>query len=262
MKKLGIKGKLTVVAQRNKLQVKEPAVVGPHPAHADGVSPAQVAIQTGLRPVILVKHLDGRVRRRRAPKLLRLGDVRPQRGFALLGRRRRLARKLEADAGRVAVHDGDAVARGRDAKGLLLDEGRAGVVDAAENLPRLRLELVLLARNEGHDVVHDVHAGDARVSGAGNGLHGDDADFGDGTKGGLQGGEGDDEADDGAVGVADEEALGQAVDGALVRDQVEVRQVDGRDDERDEGVAAVIFGVGEDGDFGLEEGHFCHCDTL
>jgi hypothetical protein len=47
------------------------------------------------------------------------------------------------------------------------------------------------------------------------------------------------------------------VDGALVGDEVEVRQVDGGHDERDEGIAAVVFGVGEDGDFGLEESHFC-----
>lgn len=39
----------------------------------------------------------------------------------------------------------------------------------------------------------------------------------------------------------------------LVRDEVEVREVDGRYDERDKRVAAVVFGVGEDGDLGLEE---------
>lgn len=89
-------------------------------------------------------------------------------------------------------------------------------------------------------------------------LHSDDADGGDGAKGGLQRGEGDDEPDDGAVGVADEEALVQAVDGALVGDEVEVRQVDGGHDERHEGIAAVVFGVGEDGDFSLEESHFCN----
>lgn len=32
-----------------------------------------------------------------------------------------------------------------------------------------------------------------------------------------------------------------------------MREIDGRYDERDERVAAVVFGVGEDGDFGLEE---------
>lgn len=40
-------------------------------------------------------------------------------------------------------------------------------------------------------------------------------------------------------------------------DEVEVRQVDGGHDEGHEGIAAVVFSVGEDGDFGLEESHFC-----
>lgn len=34
-----------------------------------------------------------------------------------------------------------------------------------------------------------------------------------------------------------------------------MRKVDGGDDERDKRVAAVVFGVGEDGDLGLEEFH-------
>lgn len=38
-----------------------------------------------------------------------------------------------------------------------------------------------------------------------------------------------------------------------MRDEVEVREVDGRDNEGDEGIAAVVFGVGEDGDIGLDE---------
>lgn len=35
-------------------------------------------------------------------------------------------------------------------------------------------------------------------------------------------------------------------------------KIDGRDDEGDEGIAAVVFSVGEDGDFGLEEFLFCY----
>lgn len=45
------------------------------------------------------------------------------------------------------------------------------------------------------------------------------------------------------------------MDGSLVRDKVQMRQVDGRHDEGHEGIAAVVFGVGEDGDLGLEEFH-------
>lgn len=155
----------------------------------------------------------------------------------------------------MTVHDGNAVARSGHAQGGLLDEGGAGVIDGAEDLAGLGLELVLLALDEGDDVVHDVHGGDARVTGAGDGLHGDDAHVGNGAEAGLQRGEGDDEPDDGAVGVADEEALGELVHGALVRDEVEVGEVDGGDDERHEGIAAVVLGVGEDGNLSLEEFH-------
>lgn len=73
----------------------------------------------------------------------------------------------------------------------------------------------------------------------------------------LEGGEGDDDSDDGAVGVADEKALFEGVLGALVGNDGEVVEVYGGDDEGDEGVAAVVFGVGEDGQVGFEEGGFC-----
>jgi len=84
-------------------------------------------------------------------------------------------------------------------------------------------------------------------------LQGDDGDGLNGSEAGLEGGEGDDEADDSAIGVANEEALVETVLGALVGDEVEVGEVDGRDDKRDEGVTAVIFGIREDGEVGLEK---------
>jgi hypothetical protein len=42
-----------------------------------------------------------------------------------------------------------------------------------------------------------------------------------------------------------------------VWDEVEMGEVDGGDDEGDEGIAAIVFGVGEDGDVGLDELHLC-----
>lgn len=249
------------MAQGNKLQIKDTALVSTHSTHADSVSSAQIAIQSRLRPVVLIEDLDGRVGRRGASQLLGLGDVCAESSLALFRRGRRLALELEAHTGSVTVHDSNTVARRRDTQARLLNKGSAPIVNGAEDLPGLRLELVLLTLDKGHDIVHDVHAGHARVSRARDGLHGDDADGGDGAEGGLEGGEGDNEPDDGAVGVADEEALGQVVDGSLVGDEVEVREVDGGHDERDEGIAAVVFGVGEDGDFGLEEGHFWFCSV-
>lgn len=210
------------MAQGNKLQIKDPALVLPHPAHADGVPLAQVAVQAGLWAVVLVKDLDRGVGRRGAAEGLGFAGVVSEGLLDFLGRGRGLALELEAHAGRVSVEDGHAVTRRRDAQTGLLDKRRLGVVHAAEDLARLRLELVLLAADEGHDVVDHVHARDARVAGARDGLHGDDADGGDGAERRLEGREGADEPDDGAVGVAHEEALGVAAHLALVRDEVEV----------------------------------------
>lgn len=190
---------LTVVTQSNKLEVKDTALVLAHATDADGVSTAQVAVETRLGAVGLVKDLDGRGRSRGAAEGDGLGEVAAEGLLDLLGGRGGLALEVEADAGGVAVHDGDAVAGSGDAEGALLDKGRLVRADGAEDLAGLSLELILLARDEGHDVVDDVHGGHARVAGARDGLHGDDGDGGDGTEGGLEGGEGDDEADDGTV---------------------------------------------------------------
>lgn len=248
---------LTVVAQSRELDVEDGTLVLAQAAHADGIAIAEVAVQARLRPVVFVKYDDGRAGGRGAAQGLGLGRVAAQGVLALLGRRGGAALEAEADTSRVAVHDGDAVARGRDAEAALLDKGLGAVVEAAEDLARLRLELILLALDVGHDVVDDIHGRDARVAGARDGLHGDDADCGNGAKGSLQGGKGDDEADDGAVGVADEEAAREPVDGALVGDEVEMRKVHGRDDEGNQRVAAVVLCVGEDGDLGPQKLLLC-----
>jgi len=52
------------------------------------------------------------------------------------------------------------------------------------------------------------------------------------------------------------EAGGEGAVAALVRDQREVGEVDGGDDEGRKGVLTVVFGVGEEGDFGGGEGGF------
>lgn len=246
------------MAQGSKLDVKDASLILAHTADADGVAAAEVTVEAGLRPVglVIAKDLDGGLGGRGAAQGLGLAGV-PAEGVAdLVGRGGGPALEAQAHAGRVAVHDGDAVAGGRDAEAVLLDKGGAGAVEAAQDLAGLGLELVLLARDEGHDVVDHVHARDARVPRARDGLHGDDGHGRDGAERGLERGKGDDEADDGAVGVADEEAPAEPADGTLVGDEVEVGEVDGRDDEGDEGVAAVVFGVGEDGDVGLDELEF------
>ena len=79
----------------------------------------------------------------------------------------------------------------------------------------------------------------------------DYADGVDGAEGGLDRGEGDHDADDGAVRIADEETLFEVVVTLLVGKDGEMRKIDGWDDEGDEGGLAVVFGVGEDGEVSL-----------
>lgn len=112
-------------------------------------------------------------------------------------------------------------------------ERRGVVADRAEDLLRLRLQLVFLPRYERHHVVQNVHAADAGVSGARDRLHGHDGDLVHGPEFRLQGGEGDHDSDDGAVGVADEEPFLLSEGRALVGYYVEMGQVDSRDNQGD-----------------------------
>lgn len=148
----------------------------------------------------------------------------------------------------MTIEHGHAVAGCRDSQLLLVFESGRLSIDAAENLLCFRLELVLLSRNEGHHVVDNVHAADAGVTSARDSLHGDYRDSIDLAEASLQRGKGNDKPNDGAVAVAHEEALLQAECLLLVGDQAEVVKVDGRDDKGHQGVAAVVLGVGEDGD--------------
>ena len=76
------------------------------------------------------------------------------------------------------------------------------------------------------------------------------------TKGFFERAEGYDEARGGAVCVGEDEALfeGRVVEGLLLCNHGEVGGVDEGDDEGDMGVAAVVFGVGEDGEVGVSKG--------
>jgi hypothetical protein len=76
----GEDGRLTVVAQGCKLNVKNASLILANTSHADSVSTAKVAVQTGLRTVrlIVTKDLDSGLRCRRAPESLGLTLVIPK----------------------------------------------------------------------------------------------------------------------------------------------------------------------------------------
>jgi hypothetical protein len=159
----------------------------------------------------------------------------------------------------VPVDDGHAVARGRDADGLVraeVERGRIGR-EAAEDLGRLPLDLLLLAADVGHDVVEDVEGGNAGVAAAGDGLHRGAEDGLKRPEGVFEGFERHDEAGGGAVGVGDDEAFGEVELLLLVWHYVEMGRVDQRHYERHERVPPVVLRVGKDGQVGGSKGFLC-----
>ena len=241
------------MAQCHKLDIEDTAVVLSDTANTDGIALRQLAVQTGLGPVGLIKDLDGGLRCRGAAKLLGLGDVAAHGLLDLLGTGRGTLSKAEGHTSSVAIQDWDTVASRGDTKLLLVLERGGVCVDSSENLLSLGLKLVLLSGNEGDNVVDDVHAANTGVASARDGLHRDHRDGVNLAKACLKGSKRDDEADDCAIAVANQEALLQAERLALVRDEVQMVEVDSRDDEGHERIASVVLGVGEDGDVGVLE---------
>ena len=240
----------------NEFNVKHARRILAHPSDRNSITPIRLPVQPGLGPIRLV-HDDNRpVRRRRTAHLLRLGDVLAHGGNHIVYGRWGTALKGQRHAGSVPIEDRNAVTRGRDSDLLVLEADVAGL-HPAEDLACFSLELVLFAGDVRDNVVEDVHAGDAGVAGARDGLHGDDAGGADRTETGDESGEGNGNARDGAVGVADDEAGVEAVCLALMWDQGEVVDVHGRDDERHVRRKTVVLCVGKDGEFGFEEFHLC-----
>ena len=207
----------------------------------------EVAVEARLRAVLLVVHRDALRGRRGAPLGLHGARVRAQRVGGARGGRRGAPRKVHGDARGVALEHGHAVARrGHGERARVAQVERLVVVDdAAEDLCRLAFHLRLLVGDVRHDVVEDVERGHAGVPGARDGLHRRDHALVDGTEGVLEGAQRDDEARGRAVGIGDDKASHEVVQGTLGGDDVQVVGVDERDDERDCRVLAVVFGIGE-----------------
>ena len=246
-------GILTVVAQGNELDIKYAALILPDTTNTHCVAIGQVTVQTRLGAIGLVEDPDGRVRGRRAAEALGLGDILAQSLFNLIRRRRGTLNKPQRHACCVTIHDGDAVAGGRDTQGLLLLKGSCISIKVAQDLLRLSFQLILLASDVGHNVINNIHAAHTWVASTRDGLHGDDRDGVNLSEAGLQGSERDDKTDDGAVTVADEEALLEAKGTALVVDHLKMVEINSGHDEGHEGIAAVVLRVGEDGQVGILE---------
>lgn len=131
-------------------------------------------------------------------------------------------------------------------------------IDIIEDFMCFGFKFVFFVIDERNDVVDDIYVGYIGVVSIGDSLYGDNVDGGDGVESCLESGEGDDEINNGVVGVVDEEVFFEVVDGVLVGDEREVRKVDCRDDEGNEWIMVVVFCVGEDRDFSFDEFYFCN----
>lgn len=219
----------------------------------------EVFIEPGLRPVWRIVDDDGLGWGGGDAKVLRVACVFSESVFDLCDGGRGRSGKLDRDASGMAVDDGDTGACGGDVDlfGRVEVERLVVGCDAAEDLVGLPFDLVFFATDEGDDVVHDIQAAYAGVACARDGLEGGDDDGVEGPKGLFEGGEGDDDAGGGAVGVGDNVALFEAELFALVGDDGEVGRVDEGDDERAQRVSAVVFRVRVHDEVGRSECVFC-----
>lgn len=164
----------------------------------------------------------------------------------------------------VAVDNGDAVAGSRYAErmaGVHIESLDAVVTlcNAAKDFEGLPFELLLLSTDVRHNVVQDVETGHAWVARARDGLHGSNEHGFDGAKCALESGERDDHCGRRAVGIGNDEALLEwgRLQGLLLGNHREMGWVRIGDDERNMGVLAEIFGIGEDGKVGRAKCSLC-----
>lgn len=216
-------------------------------ADGDTVAGVSVSVQTGLWSVWLFEDVDGVLWGRVTAQELGLADVVTKTLLDLLEGRLWSVSELEGDTLGVAVGDGDSVALCGDEEVVVKLELGGVLVEPAEDLLGLPLDLVFLAGDVGDDVVQDVDAWDA----------GGEACAGDG----LQGGGGDKleraklvdkrlqrshKAGGGAVGDADEVPLLAVCLCNPVFDHLEVLRVGDRHNQGDVRVSSVVLGIRDD----------------
>ena len=224
--------------EKDKLDVEQGARA--HAAHSDRVARAGIAIQDRLRAVGLRADDDRSGRAAGQRRYLGRGAERLQGGDH--GLDLRCPFKGRRHAAHMPIAHGDAIALRADRAGDIVDPA---LLQGAQHLERLGLDLVLLAANVGHDVAQDVQGGDARVPGPGDGLHRGHGERAQ-AKGVVQRLAGQGQRDGRAVGTGDDQAA-PAAPPALHLDQRRVTGVDLGDQERHIGVGAVRGGVRTDG---------------
>ena len=211
-------------------------------ANGNGHAALEVAVEAGLRSVVLGEVVDELLRCARELELLGLAlELLPELEDLLLG-----GLLLEAyEYGcRVAVRYRHAQALGRDGRGLCLHD--LAVLDGAPYLQRLLLGLLLLAADERDQVIDHLRPGLEGLAGAGDRLIGAGEDLGQAELL-LERMQGGNVALDGAVGLDGDEAALGAQTCALCGDDLEVLRVDLRHDHGDIRREAMGGIVGDDG---------------
>ncbi len=213
---------------------------GTHATHGDRHTAPGVAVAAGLRAIRFGPHDEWSLRRAwQAARHLRPAEV-AQRGDDVLHR----CRVLETDrqAHRMPIEDGNAVGvRAEHDVGV----HTATIHHTPQHLAQLLRELLLLARDVGHDVVQNIERGHAGIPRAGDRLHRRHKDLAN-AKRRVQRLERQRHARDRAVRTGDDEA-GPAAPGALRFDKCHVIGVDLRDEQRHVGHGAVRRSIRADG---------------
>jgi hypothetical protein len=238
-----------VVREHDKLDVQNAALA--HSADVDPASVLVVPVESRLRPVNLVVDMDRLLGRGRTCELLWLAGVRLENLDDLLRRRRRSPGKADGNSLGVAVEDRYAVAVSRDLERRVRMEVErilSRLHEAAEDLGRLPLDLLLFARDIRNDVVEDVERWHAGIASSRDSLHRSDEDALERTKGKFEGLERDDYCRRRAVCVRDDVSLLQRrlLLKLLVPNDVEMVRVYKRNDERDQRIPTEVFGIGKD----------------
>ena len=137
-------------------------------------------------------------------------------------------------------------------------EGLGSVIlrDPTQDFEGFPLHLLLFAADVRHDVVENVHAGEAGVSSTRDSLHRRYHAGFDRAKRLLQGSKGDNERSGAAVRICDDEPLlkRRRVESLLLRDNGQMRGVDERHDEGYIGIAPEVLRIGEHTELGRAEG--------
>src|ERR1043166_4979231 len=227
-----------VVREQGQLYVEQRAFA--NAADGGGHAIAGVDVAARLRTIFFIEDDDGVFQGgRQRGEFVADGEIAED--FADFGKRGNFF-QTHRDGFEVAVLDGYTVAVRADAEPGF-DEARA--IPFAEQLLRLGFHFFFFPTYEGNDIAENIERRDARIAGAGSGLHGNDEQLFEPESVGERL-EHEDESGSGTIRIGDDEAGGVTAIFLLKRNRVEMRSVDFGNEQRDVGIHSMVFGVAHD----------------